>query len=152
MLEIYERLGIHCHEPVNETVTLNHDQRDKGRLRSISLSGTEVRIFLERGKPLLVGEYLKSECGKIVRVDGAVETVAHASCGDWHTFARACYHLGNRHVKIQVGERCLRIKPDHVLEEMVHLLGLVVTHEEVVFSPESGAYNHSQKGEGHHHH
>ncbi len=147
MLEVYERLGLHCHEPVNESVVLEHDQRDKGRLRLISESGVEVRLFLERGKPLLVGEYLKSNCGKIVQVKGAVETVAHASCDDWHTFARACYHLGNRHVKIQVGERWLRIKPDHVLEEMIHLLGLVISHEQAVFEPESGAYSQG----GHHH-
>lgn len=147
MLEVYERLGLHCHEPVNESVVLEHDQRDKGRLRLISENGVEVRLFLERGKPLLVGEYLKSNCGKIIQVKGAVETVAHASCDDWHTFARACYHLGNRHVKIQVGERWLRIKPDHVLEEMIHLLGLVISHEQAVFEPESGAYSQG----GHHH-
>ena len=104
MLEVFERLGTHCHEPVAETITLNHDQRNKGRIKAKSLSGTEVRIFLERGNPLLVGEYLKTECGKIVQVEGAVEDVAHASCDDWHTFARACYHLGNRHVKIEVGD------------------------------------------------
>lgn len=152
MLEVYERLGLHCHEPVDEYVVLEHDQRDKGRLRLVSEAGTEVRLFLERGKPLLVGEYLKSNCGKIVQVKGAVEPVAHASCEDWHTFARACYHLGNRHVKIQVGERWLRIKPDYVLEEMLHLLGLVVTHEQAVFEPESGAYSMGGHHHGHHDH
>ena len=152
MLEIYERLGLHCHDPVDESVVLEHDQRDKGRLRLISEAGTEVRLFLERGKPLLVGEYLKSNCGKIVQVKGAVEAVAHASCDDWLTFARACYHLGNRHVKLQVGERWLRIKPDYVLEEMLHLLGLVVTHEQAVFAPESGAYSQGGHHHGHHEH
>jgi urease accessory protein len=152
MLEIYERLGLHCHELVDESVVLEHDQRDKGRLRLISEAGTEVRLFLERGKPLLVGEYLKSNCGKIVQVKGAVEPVAHASCEDWLTFSRACYHLGNRHVKLQVGERWLRIKPDYVLEEMLHLLGLVVTHEQAVFEPESGAYSQGGHHHGHHEH
>ena len=152
MLEIYDRLGLHCHDPVDESVVLEHDQRDKGRLRLISEAGTEVRLFLERGKPLLVGEYLKSNCGKIVQVKGAVEAVAHASCDDWLTFARACYHLGNRHVKLQVGERWLRIKPDYVLEEMLHLLGLVVTHEQAVFEPESGAYSQGGHHHGHHEH
>lgn len=147
MLEVYERLGLHCHDPVTEIVVLDQDQRDKGRLRLFSESGTEVRLFLERGKPLLVGEYLKAECGSIVQVKGAEEDVAHASCDDWHTFARACYHLGNRHVRLQVGDRWLRIKPDYVLEELLHLLGLVVTHENAVFEPESGAYSQS----GHHH-
>lgn len=151
MLEVYERLGLHCHEPVAETVILEHDQRNKGRLRLESEAGTEVRLFLERGKPLLVGEFLKAECGKIVQVKGAEEPVAHASCDDWQTFSRACYHLGNRHVKVQVGERWLRIKPDYVLEEMVHLLGLVVSHEHAVFEPESGAYSQTGHSHGHSH-
>ena len=148
MLEIYERLGMHCHQAVGETVVLNHEQRSKGRLRMFSQSGEELGLFLERGQTLQVGEYLKSTCGKIIRIEGAAETVAHASCDDWKTFSRACYHLGNRHVKIQLGERWLRFCPDHVLEEMVHLLGLVVTHEEAVFDPESGAYK--QVVHGHH--
>jgi len=151
MLEVYERLGTHCHDPVDEVVNLDHAQRDKGRLKLISAAGTEVRVFLERGKPLLVGEFLRTQCGKIVKVQGTVERVAHASCDDWHTFSRACYHLGNRHVKLQVGDRWLRIKPDHVLEEMIHLLGLVISHEEAVFVPESGAYSHGVLGAGHSH-
>lgn len=147
MIEIYERIGIHCHDPVDATVELTSDQRERGRLKLVSTEGEEVRVFLERGKPLNVGEYLKATDGKVVQVQGAVEEVAHASCENWHTFARACYHLGNRHTKIEVGERWLKIKPDHVLEEMLHLLGLEVTHEQAVFNPESGAYAH-----GHHHH
>lgn len=147
MLDIYQRLGCHCHEPVYTKVVLSHEQRERGRLKLVGTNNEEVRVFLERGKPLLVGEYLKSECGKIVQVEGAVESVAHASCDDWESFSKACYHLGNRHTKIQIGERWLRIKPDHVLEEMLHLLGLVISHEEAVFNPESGAYSH-----GHHSH
>ncbi|WCN15386.1 urease accessory protein UreE [Marinomonas mediterranea] len=126
---------------------LDSDQRERGRLKLTAENGEEVRVFLERGKPLLVGEYLRSECNKVVQVVGAVEPVSHASCDDWEVFAKACYHLGNRHTKVEVGARWLRIKPDHVLEEMLHLLGLVVTHEEAIFKPESGAYSH-----GHQHH
>jgi urease accessory protein len=65
-------------------------------------------------------------------------------------FARACYHLGNRHVKVQVGERWLRISPDHVLEQMLGQLGLRLEPEEAVFVPESGAY--AGGSHGHHHH
>ena len=147
MLDIYTRLGTHCHDEVYTTVTLTHEQRERGRLKLVGENGEEIRVFLDRGKPLLVGEYLRSECGKTIQIVGAVEDIAHASCEDWTTFAKACYHLGNRHTKVEVGERWLRIKPDHVLEEMLHLLGLVVTHEQGIFNPESGAYSH-----GHHHH
>ena len=147
MLDIYTRLGTHCHDEVYTTVFLTHEQRERGRLKLVGENGEEIRVFLDRGKPLLVGEYLRSECGKTIQIVGAVEDIAHASCEDWTTFAKACYHLGNRHTKVEVGERWLRIKPDHVLEEMLHLLGLVVTHEQGIFNPESGAYSH-----GHHHH
>ncbi len=147
--DVYERLGSHYREDdnVDAHIVLDHDQRDKGRLRVISEEGTEVRLFLERGKSLQVGELLRSECGKTIMVKGAVENVIEADCDDWHTFARACYHLGNRHVKIQVGPRWLRITPDHVLEDMLQQLGLKTVSKQVVFVPESGAYAH-----GHHHH
>lgn len=153
MMEIYERLGTHCHAPVDARVQLNHEQRDKGRLRVQSTDGDEVRIFLDRGTPLQVGEYLRTRCGKHVVIEGAPEAVVTATCDDWNAFSRACYHMGNRHVKLQVGDKWLRILPDHVLEELLLLLGLALTHEVAVFVPESGAY--AQTGSllhVHHHH
>lgn len=147
MLEVYERLGCDDSRAVSLEVVLDHDQRDKGRLRCESRCGEEVRIFLERGKALLIGEILRSQCGKYLRVLGAEQAVATARCESWADFSRACYHLGNRHTKMQIGERWLRITPDHVLEELLALLGLDVVHEQAVFVPESGAYSG-----GHHHH
>ncbi len=147
MLEINQRLGLAAINTLDGAITLTHDQREKGRLRIHTDSGEEVRLFLERGRPLAVGEILKSECGRHLQVRGAMEPVVTATCDDWHLFARACYHLGNRHVKIEVGERWLRIKPDHVLEAMLIQLGLMTQPEDAVFNPESGAYAH-----GHHHH
>ena len=147
MLEIYERLEhTHTIHP-DARLVLDHLQREKGRLRAMSAEGHEIRIFLERGRPLQVGEYLRSRCGRTVLVEAAIEPVATASCDDWETFSRACYHLGNRHVKVQLGERWLRIAQDHVLEEMLQLLGLQVHRERAAFIPESGAYVH-----GDHHH
>ncbi len=149
-IEIYERHGVASSTTPgseDDAIVLTHEQREKGRIRTHSNSGSEVRIFLERGQPLAVGELLSSQCGKKVRVQGAVEPVVRATCDDWERFSRACYHLGNRHVKLQVGDRWLRILPDHVLEDMLQFLGLQIAHEEAVFEPESGAYKH-----GHHHH
>ncbi|WP_406828299.1 urease accessory protein UreE [Microbulbifer sp. ARAS458-1] len=166
-LEIFQRLGVKSELSADYHVTLDHLQRDRGRLRVFANDGTEVRIFLERGKPLLVGEILQSECGKIIKVVGAEEPVTTARCDDWVTFSRACYHLGNRHVKLQISDsaedRWLRITPDHVLEEMLELLGLTLTREQAVLVPESGAYSgghshshghshgHEEGGHGRHH-
>jgi len=147
MLEIHQRLGVDYCATVDEQVVLTHEQREKGRLRTQADSGREVRIFLDRGKPLQVGEILLSQCGKHIVIEGAEEPVTTARCDDWQQFCRACYHLGNRHVKVQLGECWLRLSPDHVLEEMLQLLGLTLSHEQAIFVPESGAYRH-----GHHNH
>lgn len=154
MLEIYERLGTQGEYPVNVRIILTHEQRDRGRLRAFSPEGEEVRIFLERGSPLVVGEYLRTECGRYVQVEGAIEPLAVARCEDWATFARACYHLGNRHVKVQIRDLSLCIQPDHVLESMLEQLGLVVEYSNHIFVPESGAYSHgsAHSGNGQHEH
>lgn len=146
-MDIFEKITAHCHEPVSDTVVLNHEQRQKGRLKAQASSGSEVRLFLDRGHALMPGDLLKTECGQVIQVEAARETVMQATCDDWRQFSRACYHLGNRHVKIEVGDRVLKITPDYVLQEMLEQLGLVVTTVEDVFIPESGAYS-----KGHHHH
>jgi urease accessory protein len=144
--EVHERIA-HTHDPIDDYVTLDADIREKGRFKVISQKGIEVRVFLERGKTLAVGECLQTRCGKLIEIIGAEEEVTEASCTDWETFSKACYHLGNRHVKIQIGERWLRIKPDYVLEDMLVLLGLTLAKTVAVFVPEAGAYSG-----GHHHH
>lgn len=140
-LEVYERLGFYQQATVDAWVVLSHGQRDKGRLKVETNHGDEVHIFLERGSPLMIGEILRTRCGRYLAVEGAMEEVITASCEDWETFSRACYHLGNRHVKVQVGARWLRILPDHVLEKMLILQGLTLRHEIEVFQPEAGAYS-----------
>ncbi|TGD74823.1 urease accessory protein UreE [Mangrovimicrobium sediminis] len=150
MFEVYERLAAAPCEAVHDTLLLDHLQRERGRFRAVSASGAEVRVFLERGQTLRVGELLRTRCGKCLVVTGAEEDVMRAATDDWSLFARACYHLGNRHTKVQVGKRWLRISHDHVLGEMLVELGLQVVEERAVFVPESGAY--AGRGHGHSHH
>ena len=162
MLEIYQRLAPEQADSIHDQLILDHLQREKGRFKAIASSGVEVHVFLDRGNTLLIGDVLRSSCGKNLSVIGAVEPVAVASTDDWGQFSKACYHLGNRHSKLQVGDRWLRITPDHVLEDMLEQLGLVVRHEQAVFVPEPGAYlryssksdtSHQQENaHGHHHH
>ncbi len=148
MLTISERLG-HYHGDADDTIPLDFDTRQKARIKVTTDKGEPVGIFIARGKPLRVGEHLRSECGKVIKVIGALEAVTTASTDDWHTFSKVCYHLGNRHTRLQVGERWLRFKPDHVLSELVQRYHLSVSDAPAVFDPESGAY---QSGEHHHHH
>lgn len=149
--DIHRRLEQKAVVAVDDVVVLDHLEREKGRLKVLSGAGNELRIFLERGKTLQVGEILQSDCGRNFRVEAAGEPVIRAETDDWQLFARACYHLGNRHVKMQVGERWLRITPDHVLQEMLEQLGLKTSEETAPFVPESGAYSGGGHGHGHAH-
>ena len=149
MLTITQRLG-HFHGRADDTVTLDFDTRQKARIKITTDNGCPAGIFIERDKPLLVGECLKSDCGKVIQVTGALEPVVTASTDDWHMFAKVCYHLGNRHTRLQVGERWLRFKPDHVLAELVSMYQLTTDDTPAVFEPENGAYQHG--GHAHHHH
>ena len=92
------------------------------------------------------GERVKSTDGREVEIAAAAEKLAHIEAAD---LARIAYHLGNRHVALQVGEGWLRIAEDHVLEEMARKLGARVSHVEAPFEPESGAYSHQHDEMGH---
>ncbi|MCM2679161.1 urease accessory protein UreE [Echinimonas agarilytica] len=141
----------HCHADVIDAVILPYELRQKGRFKTTSAQGFELGIFLPRGDVLRQGDYLISECGHHFKVQAQSEQVMTARTDCWLTFAKACYHLGNRHVPLQVGDRWLRFQPDHVLEEMVQLHGLSCQLEHASFSPESGAYANGGHSHGHNH-
>ena len=154
MWKISQRLSHEQVELIDDEVVLDHLQRERGRFKAVATSGKEVRVFLDRGHPLLIGDVLRSHCGKNIAIIGAQEPVATASTDDWQQFSKACYHLGNRHTKLQIGKLWLRITPDHVLEELVQKFGLSIRHENAVFEPEPGAYvrraaNHSHENSPH---
>ena len=150
MLLAYTRLS-HIHGNIDDSITLDHDTRKKARIKSTTDTGIDIGVFLERGHPLLVGEILKTECGKFIVVKGKAEDVATAIADDWLSFSKICYHLGNRHTSLQIGERWIRFKPDHVLEELAENYGLSINKTPAVFEPESGAYGKSGHNHGHSH-
>lgn len=132
---------------IKHTVVLDYDQRTKGRLKARSVEGLELGLFLERGKVLRNGDVLTSSDGEFILVQSAEEQLVKAYCDDWLVFAKCCYHLGNRHVPIQVQELCLFMRPDYILEEMLQQLGMTTETVTCGFDPEQGAYSG-----GHHHH
>ena len=146
------------HEAATERLTLSFELRCKARLRARLDSGEEVGLFLERGLILRAGDKLAGSDGRVVEVAAATESVMEARTADPVLLAKAAYHLGNRHVPVQVGDGFLRFGRDHVLGDMVRGLGLAVTEIEAPFEPESGAYGahgghahphgHSADGEG----
>ena len=139
MLKITEKLDSPLASAAS--LTLPFEKRQKSRLRVSLDNNQEAALMLERGTVLRHGELLRADNGLIVEVRAADEEVAVISTKDIFLLARACYHLGNRHVPLQIGEGWLRIQRDHVLEEMVQSLGLLVRHELAPFEPESGAYS-----------
>ncbi len=148
MLKAYERLH-HTHEPIHGSITLDHDTRKKARIKGQTDQGLDIGIFVERGHPLLVGEILKTECAKLIEVKGQAEPVSTAVADDWLTFSKVCYHLGNRHTVLQVGELWVRYKPDHVLDELAEKFGLSIDVSPAVFEPENGAYGGHAHGHSH---
>ncbi|WP_038070696.1 urease accessory protein UreE [Hydrogenovibrio kuenenii] len=129
-----------------ERLILTYAEREKSRLKAKLSSGEEVGLFLPRGTVLKHGDVLASAEGDLVQVVAAAETVSTVTAEDTHLLLRIAYHLGNRHVPLQVESNWLRYRHDHVLDDMVRLLGGTVTVEEQPVQPEGGAY-----GGGHHH-
>jgi urease accessory protein len=137
-----------------EQLPLPFEKRCKSRLRTKLASGEECGLFLERGGVLRGGDKLLGKDGRVVAVVAAPESLLEAVSNDPLQLARAAYHLGNRHVAVQLLAGSLRFAQDHVLGEMLRGLGLPVSKIEAPFEPEAGAYGahgghgHSADGEG----
>jgi urease accessory protein len=144
---------------VKGQLALPFDARQKSRQRAKLVSGEEVALKLPRGEILRGGDLVTASDGRVIEVVSVPERLLHIECED---LARVAYHLGNRHVPVQIGLGFLRIAEDHVLEEMVRKLGARVSPVEAPFEPEAGAYGggrhqHDEMGHGgkihdHHHH
>jgi urease accessory protein len=127
-------------------ITLTYEQRLKSRLRLRLESGEEIAISRPRGSVLRAGDKVQTASGASIEIVAAPEKLLHIEAD---SLARVAYHLGNRHVAVQVSEGFLRIAEDHVLETMVLALGARVTHVEAPFEPEAGAYSHQHDEMGH---
>lgn len=128
------------------TLTLPWEKRIKSRLRVTLDNGIDAGLFLPRGQVLRGGDVLATEAGDTVRVVAADETLSTAHADSPRQLNLACYHLGNRHVDVEIGTSWVRYKHDHVLDEMIQGLGLHITCDQRPFEPEAGAY-----GQAHHH-
>ena len=144
------------------TVELDWDVRQKSRFASTDSAVPDMGIFLPRGTLVRGGDVLVAEDGSMVRVIAApqpVLVITHCkNHGTPFDLTRAAYHLGNRHVPIELQPDHLKIEPDHVLADMLRAMHLIVTEQSLAFEPEGGAYaaghggGHSHGGHGHDHH
>lgn len=136
-----------------DVLELTYDTRKKSRFKARTSSGEQLGVILPRGRVLRGGDVLADESGALVRVIAAPEQISRVRSEDPWLLARAAYHLGNRHVPLQVDSDWLGYQHDHVLDAMVRGLGLQVSVEQASFEPEEGAYAaHSQNAEVDHGH
>lgn len=129
-------------------VILPYDLRQKSRQRVVLENGIEAGLMLPHGTVLRDGDVLEAVNGLKIEVKAALEDLSAVIAADQTLLLRASYHLGNRHVPIQIKENRISYRQDHVLDDMLQRLGLEVLHYSGTFEPESGAY----PGSGHHHH
>ena len=135
------------------TVELDWDVRQKSRFDCTDSAGRQLGVFLPRGTTVRGGDVLVAEDGSLVRIIAAPQTVlriTHCTAhGTPYDLIRAAYHLGNRHVQIELKPDHLKIEPDHVLGDMLRAMHLIVNTVSEPFEPEAGAY--AQGGHGHAH-
>ncbi|QAZ40165.1 urease accessory protein UreE [Methylibium sp. Pch-M] len=126
------------------TVELDWDVRQKSRFDATDSQGRALGVFLPRGSVVRGGDVLVAEDGSLVRVIAApqpVLVVRHCSeHGSAFDLLRAAYHLGNRHVPLELQPDRLQLEPDHVLADMLRAMHLIVSEAQAPFEPESGAY------------
>jgi urease accessory protein len=132
-------------------LVLPFDQRQKARQRAQLASGDEIGIHLQRGTVLRGGDRLRSEDGTVLEIVAAREPVSTVWSRDLRQLAQVAYHLGNRHVALEIGTGWVRYLEDHVLDGMVHQMGLTVLHDHEPFEPEAGAYGNHSHGHSHDH-
>ncbi|MEY2952777.1 MAG: hypothetical protein RLZZ401_864 [Pseudomonadota bacterium] len=144
------------------TVELDWDTRQKSRFSCTDSTGRELGVFLPRGTVVRGGDVLVAEDGSLIRVVAALQAVLRIThCSEHGTpfdLIRAAYHLGNRHVPIELKPDHLKIEPDHVLADLLRAMHLIVHEVQEAFEPESGAYasgghahEHAHDHSGHEH-
>ncbi|MFZ1886133.1 MAG: urease accessory protein UreE [Rhodoplanes sp.] len=135
-----------------DAVLLDADERHRRRIVLTGEKGTRFVLDLPKAISLQHGDGLVLDDGTIVRVEGKPEPLIEVSAADASALARLSWHLGNRHTEMQIVGEKLRIRRDHVLEEMLKNLGATLHPLDAVFEPERGAYGHEHSHDHGHSH
>ncbi len=125
-----------------DEITLDYDSRHRRRFRLTAASGTEIMLHLTETTHIRDGDALVLDEGGFVAVRAAAEQLIEVTAADADALTRLAWHLGNRHLAVQILPGKLRLLDDHVIAEMLPALGGTVTKITAPFDPESGAYHH----------
>jgi urease accessory protein len=154
----------HTHSPAGRwpsekavgSITLDFDQRHRRRIRLTDDLGQDLLLDLQDAVAMADGDGLQLDDGRWLRIRAATELVVEIRHTDPTQLVRLAWHLGNRHLPTEICGRVLRIRPDHVIERMLHGFGAELIKVQVAFQPEGGAYgrhhHHVHDAEGHHSH
>ena len=137
------------------SVSLDWDVRQKSRFQVEDSSGRVLSVFLQRGHVVRGGDVLVADDGSLIRIEAAPQALLRITTCPQHgtpfDLIRAAYHLGNRHVPIELEPDHLQIEPDAVLADMLRSMHLIVNKVDEAFEPEGGAYGAHHGGSGHSH-
>ncbi len=142
------------HVKAADTIILDYEGRYRRRIAMTGVRGTEFMLDLPDAVVLRNGDALVLDDGKLVEIVAAPEELAELRCGDPQELAEVAYHLGNRHITAQIMSNRIRIRRDHVIEDMARGLGAKIAHIDAPFEPDGGAYEKKEekKHKGHDHH
>ena len=140
-IECFEKFDHVDGQRWTDTISLNFADRSRSRGKAATGKGGELAWFLGRGESLQHGNALKDAQGCFYLVQAKPEPVSVVTADSVQLLMRVAYHLGNRHLSLQLLPDRLMFQPDHVLDDMVTGLGAQVTHDVVAFQPEHGAYH-----------
>ena len=129
------------------TLTLDFDTRHRRRICLTADQGEDVLLDLPKAIAMADGDGLQLDDGRWLEVQAAMEPIVEVRHKNSHQLVRLAWHLGNRHLPTEIRDDVLRIRPDHVIEDMLGGFGADLVKVQVPFQPEGGAYG----GNGHHH-
>jgi len=138
-------------------LTLDFDARHRRRIRLTSDQGEDVLLDLPKAVAMADGDGLQLEDGRWLKVRAAAEVIIEVRHNDPNQLMRLAWHLGNRHLPTEIRAQVLRIRPDHVIEDMLLGFGADLVKVQAAFQPEGGAYGghgwhqHNHDHDGHHH-
>lgn len=138
---IFTQCRSHSVKAILFTLPLSSEERLKSRHRIELDNGQTFFIQLKRGTILQDGDILQAETGECLQIIAKPEPVLTITASNAHLLLRAAYHLGNRHVPVEIAPSYLRLAPDPVLQQMLEQLGVAIKAEMLPFQPEIGAYH-----------
>ncbi len=140
----------HSHHPAKDSVVLAYEDRHRRRMTMTCEGGFRFLLDLPQATTLQAGDHLILTTGETIAVKAAAEPLMIATCQDTHHLIRTAWHVGNRHLPAQILPDRLVLRWDHVIAEMLEVLGCDVTRKDGPFTPEGGAYDHGRT-HGHEH-